>query len=364
MNAQNYYVVIMAGGGGTRLWPLSRQSRPKQMLDLFDEGTMFQIAVKRLLGLFPYERIHVVTIAEQAELLYRQVPELPWENFLIEPQPRGTASVIGMGAVAIQKKDPEAVMAVVTSDHLIQNEVMYHQLLKAAYHVAGDGYLVTLGITPTYPATGFGYIQFGQSIGAFQDLTAYRVQRFKEKPPLDQAKEMLASGDHAWNSGMFVWRVEQILGEFESLMPELFDSLQHISRAWHTPQQDSVVQKIWPTLKTQTIDYGIMEKSHHVAVLPAAGLGWNDVGTWESLFEVLPGNADGNIVIGADHLGMDTRDTLICSDKTGRLVVTIGVEGLVVVDTGDALMICSRQNSQKLREMVAVLKQENRVEFL
>lgn len=353
----HYYAVIMAGGGGTRLWPLSRQSRPKQMLKLFDERTLFQTAVDRLQGVFSPERILVVTIEEQAVELQKQRPAIPHNNFLIEPMPRGTASVVGLAAAALQQRDPQAVMAVLTADHYIGNEENFRRLLVAALDVALDGYLVTLGITPTFASTGYGYIQRGEQLGNYRGVDVFRVLRFKEKPDEAQAQKMIISGDHAWNSGMFAWRVDRILEEFARQMPELSSSLREISNAWGTPNQQQVLQEVWPGLKNETIDYGIMEGAEQAAVLPAAGLKWSDVGSWDSLFEVLPPDEVGNIVTAGRHIGLDTVSSLIYGEREQRLIVTIGVSDLVVVDTGDVLLVCPKDQAQKVREVVERLKQ-------
>jgi mannose-1-phosphate guanylyltransferase len=207
----NYYAVIMAGGGGTRLWPLSRKARPKQMLRLLEERSLFQTSVQRLDGVFPPDRIYVVTVEEQAAELQQQCPQIPLENYLLEPMPRGTASVIGLAAVALKNRDPQAVMAVLTSDHYIGNEPGFRDLLATAYDVAQENYLVTLGISPTFAATGYGYIQRGDMLGKYREYEVYRALRFKEKPADKQAQLMLAAGDHSWNSGMFVWKVDRIL---------------------------------------------------------------------------------------------------------------------------------------------------------
>lgn len=355
----HYYAVIMAGGGGTRLWPLSRQSRPKQMLELTGPESLFRTAFRRLQGLFAYENILVVTTQEQAEPLMAQCPEIPPENYLLEPQPRGTASVVGLAAVALQQRDPQAVMAVLTSDHHIAHEDRFRHLLETAYDIARREYLVTLGISPTYPATGYGYIQSGELLGNYRGLEAYRVRRFKEKPNLEQAQAMLAGGDHAWNSGMFVWQVQDILKEFQRQMPTLHDHLQTIGRAWDTLNRQSTLQATWSQLEAVTIDYGIMEGAERVAVIPAAGLGWNDIGSWESIFEILSKDQNGNIAADGQHIFLDTHNTLFYSTHPGRLTVAIGVDDLVVVDTGDVLLICTREQAQKVRQVVNQLKQTN-----
>ena len=357
----HYYAVIMAGGGGTRLWPLSRQARPKQVLSLIEEDSLFQGAVKRLDPLFPPDRIYVVTVAEHAQQLQEQCPGIPPENFLIEPAPRGTAGVVGLGAVALNHRDPQAVMAVLTADHFIANLPLYHNLLGAAYQAANDGYLVTLGITPTYPATGYGYIQGGDFLATYQGLEAFHASRFKEKPDEAQAREMLQSGDHSWNSGMFVWQVAKIMGEITRQMPGLAASLGELALDWGGPRQAASLRRIWPGLQPQTIDYGIMEGAQNVIVIPAAGLGWNDVGSWDSLFDVLPVDQDGNIIMGGKHIGVDTHSSLVYVNQEHRLIVTLGVDELIVVDTGDVLLICRKDQAQKVRQVVNQLKQTDQV---
>jgi mannose-1-phosphate guanylyltransferase len=354
---ENYYAVIMAGGGGTRLWPLSRQTRPKQMLKLFDARTLFQTAVDRLGSIFPGERILVVTVEEQAKELHSQCPFLPFENFLIEPMPRGTASVVGLAAAVLKQRDPESVMAVLTADHYIGNEENFRSLLMTGEEVAHQDYLVTLGITPTYPSTGYGYIQQGEPLGTYGERDVYHVLRFKEKPGEEQAKQMLVGGDHAWNSGMFIWKTDRILEEFQRQMPDLYHSLEKISTAWNTPDRIQTVYQIWPAIKSETIDYGIMEGAERVAVIPAADLGWSDVGSWDSLFEVLPSDEYGNIVLGGQHIGLDSSGSLIYVNNGSRIMVTIGVSDLVLVDTGDVVLVCPKDQAQKVREVVNILKE-------
>lgn len=355
----HYYAVIMAGGGGTRLWPLSRQARPKQLLPLIGDQTLFQESVRRLEGLFPIERVYVVTTADLAREFQSQCPEIPVENYLLEPQPRGTASVVGLAAVALQQRDPQAVTAILTSDHFIANIEQFQQLLRMAYQVAQKDYLVTLGITPTYPATGFGYIQQGEALGTIHGMQYYQVKQFKEKPNLEQAVQMLESGAYSWNSGMFVWKAQTILREFQQQMPKLYAQLMTIRDAWNTPQRESVMNSLWAEIEVNTIDYGIMENARRVAVIPAAELGWNDVGTWESIFEILPQDENGNVILG-DHaestLTIETQNTLIYTNDSKRLIVTIGLQDLVIVDTGDALLISRKDQVQKVRQIVTHLK--------
>jgi len=353
----NYYAVIMAGGGGTRLWPVSRQSRPKQLLHFASSESLFQSAVRRMEGLFPNERILVVTTQEQAIQLQEQCPQIPPENFLLEPLPRGTAAVVGLAAAALEKHDPNASMAVLTSDHFIGDEEKFRNLLLTAYEVAQQNYLVTLGVTPTYAATGYGYIQNGEKLGSFNGLEVYQALRFKEKPDEIQARQMIQDGNHSWNSGMFVWRVKDILKEFQRQMPSFYGHIQKIAEAWDSPERLPVLQSTWPLLQVNTIDYGVMEGAKKVAVIAAEGLGWNDVGSWESIFEILPKDTHGNVISAEQNLLLETQDTLVYTTQNNRMIVTIGVKDLLIVDTGDVLLVCNREQSQKVRQVVNQLKQ-------
>jgi mannose-1-phosphate guanylyltransferase len=361
---EHYFAVIMAGGGGTRLWPLSRKIKPKQLLKIGTDKSLFQMAVDRLEGLFPPERIFIVTVSEQAALLQTQCPQIPRENYLIEPLPRGTASVVGMAAVALQQLDPQAIMAVLTADHFIQNISGFQKLLRAGCQAAELGYLVTLGIKPTFPATGYGYIQRGKKLGTLAGQDYYQVLRFKEKPAEAQATEMLATGDHDWNSGMFIWRADRILEEMAHLMPELSGSLEIIRAAWKGAQPKAVIGQVWPGIKPETIDYGIMEHAHKVASIPATGLGWNDVGSWDSLFEVLPADENGNIILAKNFLGIETRDSLVVCEQDKKLIALIGVKNLIVVETDDALLICNRDETQKVKDLVNLLKEMDQNDYL
>jgi mannose-1-phosphate guanylyltransferase len=358
------YAVIMAGGGGTRLWPVSRRELPKQLLPLLDEQTLFQSTVTRLEKLFPPERILVVTVAEQASIMQEQAPEIPLENYLIEPAPRGTASVVGLAAAVLTQRDPKAMMAVLPSDHFIRNRDLFHYLLRAAFNVAEKGYLVTLGITPTYPSTAYGYIQQGEALDGEFKYPVYAVQRFIEKPNEQTAQQLLRNGDHSWNSGMFIWRVADILTEIKKQMPALSNAVTKISESWNTHQKDEVLDSLWYDLKIETVDYGVMENAELVAVLPAGGLGWSDVGSWNSLQEVLLPDMNGNIAQNAHLLAIDSHNSLVYSNDNQRLVVTIGVDDMVLVDTGDVLLVCKSDQAQKVRDVVEHLKKHRQEKYL
>lgn len=355
-----YYALIMAGGFGTRLWPLSRRDRPKQSLALVGGRTMFEHAVDRIAPLFQPEQIFVVTGAEHVTSLAAQAPELPPENFIVEPEGRGTAPCVGLGAIHLGRQDPEAVMAVLTADHFIADAARFRRALTAAAQVAEEGHLVTLGIMPSSPSTGYGYIKRGQSLGEVGGFPVFRADRFTEKPSLETALHMVESGEYSWNSGMFIWRVDRILEEFQRQMPEFYVQLTQVEAALGTSGYEPQLNRLWPQVIKQTIDYGVMEGAEDVAVFPV-DIGWSDVGSWTSLSELLPTDKEGNTIVGP-HVGIDTRDTLVFGGK--RLVATIGLEGMVIVDTEDALLVCSREQEQAVREIVRRLDRENRGEYL
>lgn len=355
-----YYAVIMAGGSGTRLWPLSLKKCPKQALSLVGERTMLGHAVDRILPLFGAERIVVVTRDEHRAILAETTPELPLQSFVLEPAGRGTAPAIGLAAIHLRKKDPDAVMVVLTADHFIKDTVRFREVLFAAAKVAAKGHLVTLGIKPSSPSTGFGYIKQGKSLVAADGLPVFSVEKFVEKPDQEKATAMVKTGDYSWNSGMFIWRVDRILEEFKRQMPEFYAQLTKVEAALGTAAYDKVIGEIWPKVAKETIDYGIMEGAKDVAVIPV-DIGWTDVGSWGSLFELLSTDKNGNTVVGP-HLGIDTHNSLVFGGK--RLIATIGVKDLVIVDTENAVLVCPREREQEVKEIVERLGKEGMGQWL
>jgi mannose-1-phosphate guanylyltransferase len=360
---EHSYAVIMAGGGGTRLWPISRKVHPKHVLPLLGARTLFQGTLDRLEGFIPTERIYIVTTADQVQELKLQAPKLSGINFLIEPMPRGTASVVGLAAAVLANRDPEAVMLVLPADHFIRNLDLFHLVMRVAVQVARKGYLVTLGITPTFPATGYGYIQRDVVLPEKFDFPVYRALHFTEKPDEAKARRLLADGGHSWNSGMFIWRADRILDEFSRQMPDLKAALDQIGAAWGTSMQDSVLKSTWTPLKPETIDYGIMEHAANVAVLPTGELEWSDIGSWDSLFDVLLPDEDGNVVVNSEFMPLETHNSLVYSSGK-KLIVTIGMDDLIVIDSGDALLVCHRDQAQQVRQVIEKLKKSQQEGYL
>ncbi|MBI4492927.1 MAG: mannose-1-phosphate guanylyltransferase [Chloroflexi bacterium] len=339
------FVTILAGGSGTRLWPLSRKDRPKQFLSLLSERSLIQETVDRVRPLVAPERTLVVTERSQASALRAQLPELPPENVLVEPVQRGTAGAIALAAFHIHRQQPHAVMASLHSDHLIPDAEGFRRTLLAAARVAQQGErLMTIGVEPTFPSTQLGYIQRADQIGVQDDFPVYAVQRFVEKPHLEQAQAYLASGQYVWNSGLFIWRVDTILACFERLLPDIYRPL---SRA-----DPSTLEAIYPTLPQATIDVGIMERASSVGMVPAR-FAWSDIGSWAELWDALP-KAGGDNVVRGQHLGVDTQRSLV--HATSRLVATVGVEDLVIVETPDVVLVCPRHRAQEVRKLVELLQ--------
>ena len=353
--------VIMAGGRGERFWPKSRTNLPKQFLSLTSDGeTMIQKTIKRLAPLVETEDIFVVTNAAYKQLVHEQLPQLPQENILAEPMARNTAPCIALAAAVIRKKYEDAVMLVLPSDHLIQYEEMYTDTLKQAIRVAEQGdNLVTIGITPTYPETGYGYIKF-QRGGEDLPGGVYQVDCFVEKPDLDTAKSYLASRKYLWNSGMFVWKISTITENFRKLMPELYTGMDAMTEAYGTPSFDQVLHDQFAAFPSESIDFGVMEKAEHIYTL-SASFGWDDVGNWLALERINQTNEYGNYVTG-DVITINTSRSTICGSK--RLIAAVGIEDLIVVDTDDAVLICAKDSTQDVKKVIENLRICNRRELI
>jgi mannose-1-phosphate guanylyltransferase len=319
---------------------------------------MVQATVERILPIIPIQHIFFATNQGYGSLIAEQIPDLPWPNIVREPSAKQTAPCIGLGAIHIQRLDPEAVMASLHSDHFIADEEGFRQALLAAEELAREGYLVTLGVTPNKPETGYGYIERGSDLGQYNGYSAYRVSRFLEKPDLAAAEEFLASGRYYWNSGIFVWQISTLMQSFSEYMPGLFGQLEHIGRALKFGEP---VDEIWQTIRSESIDVGIMERAEKVAMIPI-DVGWNDIGSWAAIHEAGQADKNGNVVIGADCYMLDTKDSLIYGSD--RLIATIGLENVVIVDTGDAIVVCAKDKAQDVKNVVSWLEENGRSDLL
>ena len=364
----NIAVVIPAGGGGTRLWPRSRRETPKQFLDIVSERTMLQETTDRVKGLVPPERLYVITNARHAGAVRAQLRGVPPGNVVGEPEGRDSAPAIGLMAAILEKtQGPETIMATLPADHVILHEAKFRDILRAASDVAADGYLVTLGIPPTGPDVGFGYIQSGETLREQTEVgvPVYLVRQFQEKPSREVAEEYLRDGGYYWNAGMFIASVKTLRDLYKTHLPQMEEGFAKIVAALGTDAFEATLAAVFPTLEKVSVDYGIAEKADRVAVIPA-DIGWNDVGSWERLAEVLEaaGKHDvetGNVVIG-QHLGVDTHGALIYSPD--RLVATIGLDDIIVIDTPDAILICPKSRSEDVKKIVEELKARGRHHLL
>lgn len=354
--------VIMAGGKGERFWPKSRKLLPKQFLSLTDDGkTMIQLTVERLKSVVDIDDVYIVTNKDYKELVLSQVEGIPEKNILLEPVAKNTAPCIGLAAMHIKKKYEDAVMLVLPSDHLIKYNEIYIDTLKAAIDVAKeDDNLITIGITPSYPETGYGYINFGRDEDDIKRNNIYRVKRFVEKPNLETAKEYLSSGRYLWNSGMFVWKSSTILNNFRELLPETFEGLNKIFETIDTEDEEEILEREFSKFHSESIDYGIMERAKNIYTIPGS-FGWDDVGSWLALERINKTNDDGNVIKG-NVITINSKKSIIQGQD--KLIATIGIEDLIIVDTNDALLIASKDSTQEVKKVIENLKICNRTEYL
>jgi mannose-1-phosphate guanylyltransferase len=357
------HAMIMAGGGGTRFWPRSRQQRPKQFLTLSGERTLLQQAMDRIESLLPAEHAWIITgQAYQAET-GRQLPQLSADRIVGEPCGRDTAACIGLGAALIARHDPSAVTIVTPADHVIEPMREFERAAGVAVQLAEEhpAALITFGIPPTYPATGYGYIQRGPEVAQRQGVGVFRVRRFEEKPPAERAEQLLASGEYYWNSGIFVWRAAAVLEELRRQQPKLHDGIRRIADAWDTPRRDAVLRQEYESLPKISIDYAVMERAREVLVVQAP-YRWDDVGSWLALERMHPQDADHNTIL-ATHCGLKTSHCVIVGDA-GRLITTIGVDNLLVVQDGDAILIADRRDEGTVKQLVELLKKKGLEQYL
>lgn len=349
----------MAGGRGERFWPKSRKSTPKQFLSLTDDGkTMIQQTVERILPLVELEDIYVVTNRDYKALVQKQLPGLPEGNILCEPMGRNTAPCIGLGAVHVARKYGDATMIVLPSDHLIKYTAMFVNTLSDACEIAEQGgNLVTIGITPDCPETGYGYIKFkaDKTLGR-----GYEVERFVEKPDLETAKAYLASEQYLWNSGMFIWMASTIMQSLEEYLPEMYSGLCRIGAVIGTEGEQAVLEQEFQAFRSESIDYGVMEKAKNIYILSGA-FGWDDVGSWLAVSRIKQSNEFGNVVEG-NVITVDTKNSIIQGQN--KLIATVGINNLIIVDTQDATLICNAESAGDIKKVLENLKICNRNEYL
>lgn len=348
------YALILSGGAGTRLWPRSRRARPKQFLDLVGQRSLLQETVERVADLIPIERVFVVAPPEHRALIHEQLPNLALDHVVVEPYPRGNAAAVGLAMAALQAFDPEAVVAVLPSDHVIRKRTAFREVLLSATAAAELGYLVTLGIEPGGPDTGFGYIEAGERLAVDGPAAVYAVRRFIEKPKREAAERMVRDGGHYWNAGMFVWRVATVLEAYRTHLPRTAAAIEVLIEAVGSPRYEQVLADAWEETERTTIDYGIAERARNVAVVPA-DIGWHDVGSWARLAEVLGGGS-------GEILGHSAERNYVYAP--GRLVALVGVDDLIVIDTPDALLVASRDRSEEVKAIVDRLEREGRPDLL
>ncbi|MFM8275198.1 MAG: mannose-1-phosphate guanylyltransferase [Gemmata sp.] len=359
------HAMIMAGGGGTRFWPRSRSKRPKQFLTFSGDRTLLQSTVDRVAAQIPPDRTWVVTGAQYADETAAQLPQVPRDHIIGEPEGRDTAPCVGLGAAVIGKAAPDATIVVMPADHVIEPEQEFRRALHAAEQFVSDmpDKLVTFGIRPTFPSTGYGYIKRGESAGARQGVSAARVDVFKEKPQFAQAEEFVASGQYDWNSGIFVWKPATVLNQLRTRKPQIHSVVTGIAAAWGTPAWDDVLRASYHLAEKKSIDVAVMQDAAadgNVLVLTAPYT-WDDVGSWLALERRNPQDANHNTV-QANHLGIETSKCVVVGDPK-TLIATYGVSNLLIVHDGNAILVADRKYEDKVKEIVDALKKSGRGEY-
>ncbi|MEI6125414.1 MAG: mannose-1-phosphate guanylyltransferase [Pseudomonadota bacterium] len=355
------YCVIMAGGKGTRFWPRSRAAAPKQLLDIIDEKTMIQETVSRVAGLVPKERIIIVTAKDHAADLHAQVPDIPERNILVEPFGRNTAPCICLAALKIKAASPDETMIVLPADHYIGNPPAFLRLLEAACAAAQQtGCLVTLGVTPDKPETGYGYIQCGAPAGSYGEKDFFRVTGFHEKPTLETARKFVAEGIYLWNSGMFVWKVSAVLAAIERYLPGIYEELAGAVPFLGKPEAGQALAAAYTAIESISIDYGVMEKADNVITVKG-DFGWNDIGSWSAIYEIARKDAQGNAVRGK-VIAVDSENILAYSPR--KLTAVVGLKDVCIIETDDALLVCAMDRAQDVKRVVAELEKRGEKKYL
>jgi mannose-1-phosphate guanylyltransferase len=366
------YGVIMAGGAGTRLWPLSRSDRPKQLLPVVRGRSLLQLSYDRLRGILPADRIFVCTGAPYAQAVLDNLPELPKENLLGEPAGRDTANAVGFPAAVLHQRDKDAVIAVVTADHVIEPIDTFQAAIRTAFDAvaAQPNALVTFGIVPTFGHTGLGYIHRGEPLNpraataaGGNSIGAYKVLAFKEKPDKATADRYVESARYYWNSGMFVWRADTVLNELSAHLPQSYRGLMQIAQTWDTPRRDAVLREVYPELPKISIDYAVMEPASQgrgkaQVVVVEMPVQWLDVGSWPALAETLETDEHNNATAADVCVLVDSDDNIVISEDPAHLVTTIGISDMIIVHTRDATLVCPKSEAQRVKELVARVREK------
>ncbi len=346
------HAVIMAGGAGVRLWPLSRKSRPKQLLKLFSGTSLLRQSYERVAAMFKPEQIHVITGRSHLPIVAEEIPELPAANLIGEPTGRDTANAVGLASAILARKDPDAVIGIFTADHLITPTDCFCQAVEKAFGAAEEhpDALVTMGIRPTRPDTNYGYVCRGERLGE----GVFEVKNFTEKPNVAKAMKYLASGEYYWNSGMFTWRASTILEQLEKQLPPSHEAISKIADAWQTDEQQAVLEKLYPDLLKISIDFAVMERADRVLIVEM-GCHWVDIGSWPAVEAVIHADDAGNVSVCEEAIHLGSRGNIVVSEEK-HLIATIGVNDLVIIHAPDATFICKKRDANGIKELVDNIK--------
>ncbi len=357
------YIVLMAGGVGTRFWPMSRRANPKQLLRIVGSKTMLRLTYERVKTLTDPDRILVITGKNLKKAIEKELPEIPEQNIIAEPVGRNTAPCIGLAAALISANgDSEEPMVVLPADHLISEKRNFQNTVRlAARYTTDTGCLITIGIHPNYPETGYGYIQLGKELHAKGDRKIYKVKTFAEKPNLETAERFLKSGDFVWNSGMFIWRTDSILSEIDEHLPELREDLHKLEKAAYKSSFNRTLSDVYSRTKSISIDYGVMESAGNVCVVKA-NFEWNDLGSWEAVYNISPKDKNRNVIHGHGSILINSKNNYLYSKD--KVIAAVGIEDLIVVEMDDAILICRKEDSQNVKEVVENLSRTKMKKYL